>query len=303
MVAASAIPTAAQDQLDAAKDLYASAAYEEALTALSRLSDDAAVAPDRTREVDEYRAFCLFALGRTAEAESVAEAIIRRDPLAALNTADASPRLEAMFMSVRRRVLPGLIRDRYRAVRALINDKRYAAAEPGLADLQRLLAAAERLGAWDEGLADLRVLVEGFLDLSRAQVENDKRAEPATSAPAAESVPATPEPTPAAAAEAPGEPPLYSIEHADVTPPATVYQRAPSVPAQLRTMLRAQPRPMILLLTIDDTGTVRKAEVRGSLDTSYDDLLLREVSTWRYTPAMRQGAPVWYVKPVVIAVQ
>jgi hypothetical protein len=296
---------AAQDQLDAAKDLYASAAYEEALSALARLSEDAAAPPARTREVDEYRAFCLFALGRTAEAESVAEAIVRREPLVALNTADASPRLETMFMGVRRRVLPSVIRERYRTVRGLINDKRYAAAEPALADLQRLLAAAEGLGAWDEGLADLRVLVDGFLDLSRAQVVSASEA-PATASPAeaTTSVAAgATEPVPSSASEEPGGPRVYSVEDADVTPPVAVYQRAPSVPVQLRTMLRAQPRPMILLLTIDDTGAVQRAEVRGSLDTSYDDLLVREAGTWRYTPAMRQGAPVWFVKPVVIAVQ
>jgi hypothetical protein len=53
--------------LSEARDLYASAAYEDALGALSRLDKDAPV----TEQVDQYR---LFALGRTAEAQAVAEA-------------------------------------------------------------------------------------------------------------------------------------------------------------------------------------------------------------------------------------
>ena len=72
-VAAAATANADQDSLDAAKDLYASAAYEEALSTLSRLSEGGVSAPAVARQVDEYRAFCLYALGRTAEAESVAE--------------------------------------------------------------------------------------------------------------------------------------------------------------------------------------------------------------------------------------
>ena len=113
MAVAAASAEARQDQLDAAKDLYASAAYEEALSTLSRLSEGGVAAPAVARQVDEYRAFCLYALGRTAEAESMAESIIRREPLAELNTADASPRVEAMFAGVRKRVLPSLIRDQY----------------------------------------------------------------------------------------------------------------------------------------------------------------------------------------------
>jgi hypothetical protein len=56
----------AQDPLSAAKDLYVSAAYEEALTALSAIN--ASTTPEVARQADQYRAFCLYALGRTREA-------------------------------------------------------------------------------------------------------------------------------------------------------------------------------------------------------------------------------------------
>ncbi len=95
-----------QDSLTAAKDLYASAAYEEALSTLTRLAGDGSTAPDIARQVAEYRAFSLYALGRTGEAESVAESIIRKEPLTTLGAPDASPRLELMFSNVRKRLLP-----------------------------------------------------------------------------------------------------------------------------------------------------------------------------------------------------
>src|SRR5262245_4224275 len=86
-----------QDSLSAARDLYASAAFEAALSIVSRLDGSEGNAPEVDRQIDEYRAFCLYALGRTAEAESVVESIIRKAPLTRLDAADASPRLEMMF--------------------------------------------------------------------------------------------------------------------------------------------------------------------------------------------------------------
>src|SRR5207245_11635920 len=109
--------------LSVAKDLYASAAYEEALSTLSRLTDARASMAGVARQADQYRAFCLYALGRVSEAESVAESLIRREPLLQLDAADASPRIEAMFVGVQKRILPGLIRERYRESRASIDQE------------------------------------------------------------------------------------------------------------------------------------------------------------------------------------
>src|SRR5262245_32650449 len=127
-LAASAATAGAQDNtLSAAKELYASAAYEDALTTLGRI--DGAGAPDLARQIDEYRAFCLFALGRTKEAESAAESVIRRQPLATLDSADTSPRLERMFIDVRTRLLPSLIREQFRSARSEIDRKNFGIAE------------------------------------------------------------------------------------------------------------------------------------------------------------------------------
>jgi hypothetical protein len=102
--------------------------------------------PGVARQADEYRAFCLYALGRTREAESIAESIIRREPLARLDAADASPRLEALFADVRKRLLPSLIRDRYRAAKSALEQKSLAVAEPQLAEARLMIVEAERLG-------------------------------------------------------------------------------------------------------------------------------------------------------------
>ena len=309
LVAASTAASADQDPLNIAKDLYASAAYEEALSTLSRLTDARASVPGIARQADQYRAFCLYALGRVSEAESVAESLIRREPLLQLDAADASPRIEAMFVGVQKRILPGLIRERYRESRASIDQKQYGAAEPRLAEVRRLLAEAQHLGVWDEGLADLTELVDGFLTLARSQaapaalpataaISVPPLSAPAPSAPAA-SEPAQTEPSRAAA----GEPSVYHIEDADVRPPVVIFQSAPSAPNELLTVVRALRKQMVLSVLIDETGSVQKADVRGSIHPSYDSMLLRAARTWKYRPAMKNGVPVRYEKTVIIDVK
>jgi hypothetical protein len=56
-------PAFAQDDLQRAKELYAAAAYEEALALLTAVPN-----AERIPQVDEYRAFCLIALGQGEEA-------------------------------------------------------------------------------------------------------------------------------------------------------------------------------------------------------------------------------------------
>src|SRR6185295_13064463 len=146
----------AQDSLSAAKDLYASAAYEDALSTLSRM-ESGSTAPEIARQVAEYRAFCLYALGRTREAESVAESMIRKEPLARL-AADASPRLELMFADVRKRLLPSLIRERFRIARSALDLKAFNVAETPLTEARLMIVEAEKLGVRDDGLGDLSIL-------------------------------------------------------------------------------------------------------------------------------------------------
>ena len=129
----------------------ASAAYEHALSTLTRLAGEARPPPRSSGRSTEYRAFSLYALGRTREAETIAESIIRKDPMTKLGALDASPRLEQMFSDVRKRLLPSLIRDRFRTARSALDQKNLAEAEPLLIEARQMITEAEKLGVSDGG--------------------------------------------------------------------------------------------------------------------------------------------------------
>jgi len=67
--------------------------------------------PSRAGTIEEYRAFCLLALGRTAEAERAMEAVVAAAPSFRPTDADLSPRVRAVFSDVRRRTLPRIIQE------------------------------------------------------------------------------------------------------------------------------------------------------------------------------------------------
>src|SRR5262245_62714111 len=97
------LTAADQEALNAARDLYASAAYEDALAVLNRMPDTTRT-PDEARTLSQYRAFCLLALGRNAEAERAIENLIQVDPTYQPPAGDMSPRVRTAFTDVRRRV-------------------------------------------------------------------------------------------------------------------------------------------------------------------------------------------------------
>ena len=276
------------DPLQAARDLYESAAYEEALSELARVKSSV-TAPDAAREADQYRVFCLVALGRTAEAEELAESLVRKDPMMTVNRLDASPRIEAIFATVRKRVLPQVIRDEYRTARSLVSQKSPEAA-PRLARVHRMLTEAEKIGAWDETLSDLRTLVDGFLVLSQAASASPPvpvKAEAET----AETKPSAPPPDPQA---------VYSAGDEGVVPPITVSQPAPYVPPPLLDLVRRIRRSGIIDVVIDEHGSVQDVSVRQSVNSAYDILVVAAARTWKYRPATRDGVPVRFVKSVVV---
>jgi TonB family protein len=295
----------AQDTLGTAKELYASAAYEDALSALGRI--DGGAAPELARQIDEYRAFCLFALGRTREAESVAESVIRRKPLAGLDAADTSPRLERMFADVRKRLLPSLIRDQFRTARSELDRKSFATAEPPLTDARQLIAEAERLGVKDDGLNDLGVLVDGFLQLIRSIGEQRASQPDAVVASAATSRPAAPprpaiqpsapqaQVAPAAAAAA-----VYTILDEGISPPVTIDQRVPGMPPEMKTIARSLKKTGVLDIVIDESGRVVDATMRQSLYSAFDALVIRSAGRWKYEPATKDGVPVRFTKTIVL---
>src|SRR5688572_23383189 len=116
----------AADDLSTARDLYASAAYEEALVTLNRVRA-AGAPPADAFAIEQYRAFCLLALGRGSEAQSAIEALVTADPLYQ-PASEVSPRVRAAFSDVRRRLLPAIIPQQYAKAKATFDRKDFAAA-------------------------------------------------------------------------------------------------------------------------------------------------------------------------------
>ena len=283
----------AQDLLSTAKDQYAAAAYEDALATLTRVEQ---ASPDVARQVEQYRVFCLFALGRTAEAETSAEEFMRSQPLARLD--DASPRIEAMFLAVRKRLLPSLIRAEYRTARSALDEKNFPKGEPHLIQTRKMLAAAQEAGAWDEGLADLSVLVDGFIELGRRAAPAPAEAPPQPAAPVATPREADSRPR----AEAPVAVAIYTTGDEGVVPPVVIDQTLPSLPSALRGIMRLARPTGLLDVLVDETGTVQASEIRQSTHPSYDALLLNASRGWKYRPATKDGTPVRFRKRILISV-
>ena len=165
IVLAAPVAARADDSLATARELYAAAAYEDALAMLDRLRTPADV-PDLGRTIAQYRAFCLFALGRTAEAEHAIETVVATEPSFQPTDADASPRVRAAFGDVRRRVLPGIIQQKYGLAKAAFDRKEFAAADGFKVVAEMLDDPDVRDASKTPPLSDLRTLAAGFRELS-----------------------------------------------------------------------------------------------------------------------------------------
>jgi tetratricopeptide (TPR) repeat protein len=167
-IVAAAAPIVAQERdtrdnpLAAARDLYASARYDEALAVLNGMRPED-TAPER-KSIEQYRSLCLLALGRGTEAETAIAAVVTVDPLFQPTESDASPRVRAAFSDVRQRLLPDIATSRYAAAKAAFDRKEFAAAEQQFRALVLLLDDPQMAGR----LGDMRTLAAGFVDLAKA---------------------------------------------------------------------------------------------------------------------------------------
>ena len=88
-----------KDPVGAARELYASARYDEALAVLNDLKPtDTTPITDR-RSIEQYRSLCLLALGREAEAEGAIGAVVTADPSYQPSETEASPRARSGLRS------------------------------------------------------------------------------------------------------------------------------------------------------------------------------------------------------------
>ena len=273
--------------LAAARDLYASARYDEALAVLNGLPKDNAVA-DR-RSVEQYRSLCLLALGRGAEAESAIAAVVTADPLFVPGEADASPRVRAAFSDVRQRLLPQIVQTRYAAAKAAFDRKEWDSAQTQFRDLLALLDDPQMSGKQ----GDLKTLAKGFFDLAVAAAApppEPKKADPPPPAPA---------PAPVAASAQKVDK-IWSADEPGVVLPVTIRQEVPRVPVNIAQ--QARDRGM-LEIVIDEQGRVVSMVIRMSVHPIYDPILLSAARDWRYKPATVNGTPVKFRKIIQISIE
>ena len=267
--------------LAAARDLYASARYDEALAVLNGMPSNGG-AVDR-RAIEQYRSLCLLALGRGSEAESAIAAVVTVDPLFVPGESDTSPRVRAALSDVRKRLLPEIARARYAGAKATFDRKEHAAAEREFRDLLLLLDDPQMGGR----LSDLRMIAAGFLELSAAAAAPPpapKKEEPAP-------LPVAPAPAVQSAAR------IWSGEDPGVTQPVPIRQDMPKVQASIKTQTRDRG---LLEILIDEQGRVIGITVRKSMHPLYDAQLMAAARDWRYRPATVGGAPVKFRKLIEI---
>jgi len=268
---------AAEDPLDAAKTLYLSAAYEEALSALSNLPTNVDV-----DQADKFRALCFLALNRNRDAQQALETLATRRPLLKFDDAE-SPKLVMMFRDARTKVLPAAARTMYASAKASFEQGELTKAASGFADLLSLLSEKELAG--QPAFADLRMLAEGFSKLTDQQIAAERAAAALKTAAAA--------PAPPVAAPDPAR--VYTSDDADVIPPVAIEQTIPQwVPPTGN--LRYQEFSGVLEIIVDENGAVASAAMAQRVNIIYDQVLLSATKRWRYRPAQRGGKPVKYRK-------
>jgi TonB family protein len=255
--------------IQAVKDLYASAAYEDALTAIGKPDSESP-----NLEAEEYRVFCLVALGRLDEADKAVETVLSVRPEYHPDAAEASPRIQAIYSKVRRRIGPGLVKRMYQQGKSAMDRKER---EEAISQFEAMLRIADDPDVRDEPtIAELRELGTGFLELTRASA-----AKP------------VPPPTPSA-------PVNTAAPQSVIVPPVAIRQQLPGWvpdPVSRATEFRGSVR-----VQISAEGKVTGAEMIKSLHPAYDQLVIRAARSWVYEPAKKDGTPIASEKIVQIAV-
>jgi hypothetical protein len=325
----------AVDQLDAARQLYLAASYEEALESLATVPSGADL-----DQVDKLRALCLLALSRNDEARKALESLASRRPLLQLDESE-SPKLVSLYREARLRMLPPATKSLYGVARASYEKGELEAAKQQFGDVLTLLADPE-LSKLPE-IADLKLLAEGFANLvdqqlsrqtassgapaptaaqprppaAAAQTSSKETSIPIpppaaiqpppqtsqTTAPAPGSVPASDRSTPPAVTAAVPAPAatdraIFTVDDPGVTAPVAIEQRLP--PWVPPAGLSDQSFSGSIELLVDEAGRVTVATMSKSVNASYDRLLLTQARTWRYRPATRNGRPVKFRRVVSI---
>lgn len=269
----SAFAGADQEALQKVKALYAAAAYEDALAVM-------AAVPEGTRlaELDQYRAFCLIALGNQQQAQNVIEKLLTTNPMYEPDGSETSPRVIEAFREMKTRVMPSVTKALYLDAKAALDRKERKEAIEQFELLLRVIGAGP---VGDPTADDLRVLASGFLDLSRA-------------------LPEAPVDAPAAVEGAKPASPRVSPLAAVRTRPVVVQQQMPPWNAPDSISRRTEFRGSIRVF-IGADGKVQSSEIVSSIHPLYDRLLVNAAKDWVYEPARENGQPV--ASELIVSVQ
>jgi TonB family protein len=260
------------DALKRAKDLYASASYEEALQLLDTLKDSTP-----STEASAYSVFCLVALGRKDEARTAIEAIVKADPLYRPSEGQVSPRIRAFFDEVRKPHVAEATRESYASGKAAFDRKDWRTA---VAEFDRTIALVSEAAAIDPTVGDLKTLAAGFRDLARTALLPP------------------PAPTPAPVAAPPPPPTVYGPAQTNVVKPIPVAKPLPAwhpTPVEAKMNFSGE-----IEVVIDEQGKVISASLIRTVNPRYDPELLQAAKSWTFQPATKDGVPVRYRYTVAV---
>ena len=254
---------ASGQDMERVRSLYVAASYEAALAAMPEgLSTTAGT------ELEQYRALCLLALGREADAKSTIERLVKAHPTFVPPADEVSPRMRTLFTSVRNTLIPAIAKQAYAEAKVAYEAKDRDAARAGF---QRTLDLIDSVPEDSRGsLADMRLLAADFRDLTTAR--------PATTTETP--VPVVPAPVPEIPAAAGAFVPAVALKQ----------ELPPWNP--LDAVSRRTEYVGLLQVQIAPDGRVTLARMLKTSHPSYDIAVLREAKRWLYKPAMRGGQPV-----------
>jgi TonB family protein len=285
-------PAPAQQDLAAAKDLYTAAKYDEALVVLDRLKEAKPATSDTALAIEQYRAMCLLALNRKAEAEQAIEAVADLDPFYQPAEDDAAPWVRAAFRETRRKVLPAALQRLYGHAKEAYDRKDTAEAVPAFKRVIKILDDPD-LTLDKAAQGDMKMVAGGFLDLLQAAASAKPAPAPTPASPsesASVGVDSKAAP-PTAPSPGPVAPKVYDAASKDVTPPLPVRRDVPSASLGPR---MPPGTAVIVEIIVRENGTIESVVVRESAGKYYDEMVSQAARNWSYRPATRAGQPVKY---------
>lgn len=293
VLAATAAPARAQASLSKAKELYAAANYDEALSMLNALGTSIITDDRDAAAIAMYRVLCLVAVGRNAEVDQAIDRLVSQHPLYRPPSDELSPRMQKAVSSARIRLLPSMVQRRYEESKTAYDRGDFATSSAGFKWILSALSDPDiSYLAGQSPLADIKMLSSGFVDLSEKAMAPPPA--PVVSNPVAIAPPPAASPTTVSRGRDMKR--VFTAEDSDVVAPVTSKQVLPRFPGLL-----TQAAQGVLEVVIDATGNVESARLIEAVHQNYDAVLLNAAKKWQYQPAMLDGSAVRYMKRIQVS--